>query len=467
MNVEAPGTSPNRALRLGDGWVVSLARAGAVAVNFCSGEEASIGDQPLPMVRSLCLGDLRRDNDDDEAVVSTSGEVYVFTELPDLIAKAAVEETSVEVTPGAGIDRCIYDRLQKLDSYYLGAFEHSLSARAKNAYELVLKAHAHRKLFYTSVGQCPVLPETALRRALLVGDAEDSAPQEIACVGDDDMVSVALGALGHKVTSFDLDEYLLTLVDRFSRQHGLGIKTVKADLCDPIEPEHRHSFDRFIADPMSNRECFDLFLSRGLGLLRSTGTCQTAVFAPTANVFREVAANMKLQLGSWNRRHNRYYSHFMALHRYESDQVEILPGEKTVPCIKSENYAAPLELYQEDYYQRRVVLLQLYDDLDNQRFIKPLYLETLIDCLCADLELKQARRQVHVDDGWCAISLCHDEGYLALHGDRHRRRITLSLYPFDPQIEDRLRHLVINAFKETAKEAYSATNPEIWDLRLR
>ena len=95
--------------------------------------------------------------------------------------------------------------LATLDRMYLRDYAASLSPRAKAAYEALLAAHARRKRFFERVGQCPILPETALRRALLVGDAAEVGVKDVLCLGDDDLVSVALATLGHRVTVYDID----------------------------------------------------------------------------------------------------------------------------------------------------------------------------------------------------------------------------------------------------------------------
>ncbi|MEZ4270294.1 MAG: bis-aminopropyl spermidine synthase family protein [Myxococcota bacterium] len=110
-----------------------------------------------------------------------------------------------------------------------------------------------------AVGQCPVLPEIALRRALLVGDAADIGVLDIVCLGDDDLVSIALAVLGHRVTVYDIDDYLLKFLHVSCEQLGLDVAVKERDLRDPLGLDERSQFDVFLIDPMSNRDCFDIF----------------------------------------------------------------------------------------------------------------------------------------------------------------------------------------------------------------
>lgn len=49
----------------------------------------------------------------------------------------------------------------------------------------LLDCHAGRKVFHAGVGQAPILPAAALRRAALIG----FEPSRVLCVGDDDFMS--------------------------------------------------------------------------------------------------------------------------------------------------------------------------------------------------------------------------------------------------------------------------------------
>ena len=129
------------------------------------------------------------------------------------------------------------------------------------------------------------------------------------CIGDDDMVSVALAAMGHRVTVYDIDPYLINLLRTAREDLGLDFEIVNQDLCKPLSGNLQERFDVFLTDPMSNRQCFEIFLSRAFALLKPEGQGFVAVFPPAMNVFAELAEDMNFEINHWYRRFNRYYSH--------------------------------------------------------------------------------------------------------------------------------------------------------------
>ena len=432
-------------VHLKNGYVISIGRKKSNLLHIPTGSQTELSFRDLQSLQALALGHPVDD--------------------PTLLTRLSQEDLLVEGP--ATTDDILRERLRRFDHLYLASYQHTLSPRELRAYELILAAHARRKQFYMVLGQCPVLPETALRRALLVGDAEKVGVQRVVCVGDDDLVSIGLAALGHEVLSCDIDEYLLKFLGDTAKEFELSLSVRDLDLRDPVPLELRGAFDVFLTDPMSNRECFELFLSRGLEMLRPEGRGFCAVHGPTSAIFQEVAAEMKLPLVQWHRRHNRYYSHFMKLHRYESDWIELTKAPETCARHGADQFASPLQLYREDCYQRPITLLEFYDEIDDTRYAQPLYLEVLLGGLMDHMKLKEIDRHTHYAQDWTAIQVTTREGYLALHVDRRHRQITFNSYPLVIEVEEAARTLLMNAYKRKGSEAFSATSHELWDLRIR
>ena len=430
---------------LKDGYIISIGRKKSALVNIETNEEQELAFRDIHSVTALALG---KPAANDELV-------------------ARLDEEGLLVDGPITADKIMKAKLAELDSLFLQSYAGNLTEREKYAHELILVAHARRKQFYSMVGQCPVLPETALRRALHVGDASIVGKKKVICVGDDDLVSVGLAALGHEVVSCDIDDYLLAFLEDVAKEFELELTALELDLRDPVPPAMVEAFDVFLTDPMSNRECFELFLSRALAMLKPDGKGFTAVHAPTSKLFKEFADEINLEIVQWHRRHNRYYSHFMKHHRYESDWLEIAKQENTQLPHGIKDFASPLQLYREDYYQRPVTLLEFYDDIEEDKYAKPLYLDLLLDTMLLATNTEELERHWHYAQEWTAVHIHTTQGYIALHVDRQNRQIIVNNYPFFPEIEDRLRHLLLNAYKRSPKEAYSATNYEFWDLRLR
>lgn len=367
-----------------------------------------------------------------------------------------------------GVDPVIRDRLAVLDRMFMVAYDEHLDARARRAYELTLDAHSRRKRFFTRVGQCPTIPETTLRRALLIGDAETVGAKEILCVGDDDLVSVPLAALGHNVTVFDIDDFLLAFLRDVCAKLELDVTVEERDLRDPLKTKESEAFDIFVTDPMSNRDCFEIFLSRAFTMLKPEGKGYTAVYGPTGRLFQTIAREMKFPINAWHARHNRYYSQFVKLHTYESDWVEISKTPDTVVKHAPDEFCVPINLYAEDFYQRKPTFLSFYDEIEDTQYAKPLYLDMVIDLVeqATSLELKD-RLVFPGEDGWSVVHGPTEDGYLTLHVDRRRKQLSLEIFPVKVEVEDVLRHLLMSAYKAEVKSAKMNSDRDVWDLRVR
>lgn len=364
-------------------------------------------------------------------------------------------------------DGYLRDALAKLDAVFLDHYRHHLSPRTLAAYEASLDVHARRKRFFEQVGQCPVLPETALRRALLVGDADDVGPLKVLCLGDDDLVSVPLAALGHEVTVYDIDDYLLEFLGLASKDCDLPVDVQEVDLRDPLRKSRREWFDVILTDPMSNRDCFELFLSRAFSMLKPSGRLFSACFPPTTALFHEVAEEMGFEIERWHARHNRYYTHHLKLHSYESDWVETRKTARTVEKVSPDDFCVPLNLYREDFFQRLPVFSAEIGDIEDAPFTRPMYLDLLFDAL-QDLTGEALRdRQFYPGADWSLGIAFSDRGRISLHADRARQEIVVDMYPFVPKLEMPLRTFLMSAFKPRPRDVQVQTSNLTWSVRMR
>jgi hypothetical protein len=218
---------------------------------------------------------------------------------------------------------------------------------------------------------------------------------------------------------------------------------------------------------MSNRDCFELFLSRAFAMLEADGRLFTAVHPATSGLFHQIAEELSFTVAAWHARHNRYYTHYLKLHWYESDWVEVHKTQATRVKYPADEFCVPLSLYREDFYQRLPTFIGFYDELEEVRFARPLFLEMILDLLEAQLGAPLRARRVHRAEDWTVIHALTADGHFNLHVDRARRQLTVELYPFVPEVEDALRHLLMAAYKTHAKDAGLTTNSAAWELRVR
>jgi len=367
----------------------------------------------------------------------------------------------------AVMDPIIRDRLVALDRLFLPAYEASLGERARAAYQATLAAHAHRKRVQSRFVQCPVLPETALRRALLVGDAQQVGARRVVCIGDDDFVSMALAALGHDVTVYDIDDYLLDVLRRTAAELGLRVQVEKRDLLEPLPLAAQGQFDVFLTDPVSNRDCFLVFVSRALALVRPGGRGFVAVNGRAARQFRTLAAEQRLPIVAWHARHNRYYAPNLRLHTYESDLVEVDRAPDTLLAFAADEPMPPLDLYIDDIDWRPAMCLAFFDAIEGASHTGSFFLDTLVDVAEKHAPLSLYARHRHVTRAWSVLHGATRGGHLTVHVDRERHQIMWALSPMEVQAADALRQVIMSCHKSSASQASLSVGAGVWDLRVK
>jgi predicted methyltransferase len=121
-------------------------------------------------------------------------------------------------------------------------------------------------------------PETQVRRAVLMYESDALEGRDVAVLGDDDLLSVALalfrraaapgGPAPGRIVALDTDERLVDYVDGVSAERDLGIESVVHDLRDPLPEALAGQFDVFATDPPYTVAGLELFVSRAVRALR-------------------------------------------------------------------------------------------------------------------------------------------------------------------------------------------------------
>lgn len=130
-----------------------------------------------------------------------------------------------------------------------------------------------------TIDQAKATIQTAFKRAMLCFERQCLVGKRILCVGDDDLVSVALGLLlkelfpekafsQNKIYVFDIDERFVNYINHISKEYKLPLECVNVDLKDPLPISYANSFDCFFTDPPYTLEGLTLFLSRGVSALK-------------------------------------------------------------------------------------------------------------------------------------------------------------------------------------------------------
>lgn len=121
-----------------------------------------------------------------------------------------------------------------------------------------------------NLDQFTATKKTTIKRVLLLAKNGDLEGKSIAFLGDDDLVSIAVALTGKckKVTVFEIDNRLNDLITTISKEYGLKIDIVSADLLKPIDKKYYDNFDLVFTDPPYTKEGINIFLNQAINLIR-------------------------------------------------------------------------------------------------------------------------------------------------------------------------------------------------------
>ncbi len=144
----------------------------------------------------------------------------------------------------------------------------SLKAEVERLAEIITAAPS----VDVTLDQAPCMPDTAMRRALLMLQNGALEGKRVLLLGDDDSVSIAIGLLGRAlqqgdltrgVTVVDADERRIAFLRDAAAREQLALEVVHHDLRHPLPAGLRRAFDTIETDPPYTLEGARLFLARG------------------------------------------------------------------------------------------------------------------------------------------------------------------------------------------------------------
>ena len=270
----------------------------------------------------------------------------------------------------------------------------------------------------------------------------------------------------NRVTVYDIDPYLINLLGTIRDDFELDFEIVNQDLCQPLHGDLQERFDVFLTDPMSNNACFEIFLSRASSLLKKDGEGFVAVFPPAMDIFSTLAKEMNFRVQHWYRRFNRYYSHLLATHNYESDWVHVKKKADMVLHFPPDVTIPGFNLYREDYYNRAPSLSLTIEDIDDTKYAKPLFLEMLLDSILIETNVQEKGRKVYAGDNWSLLHSVVGDGYMTVYSLPKQRKIMLDLFPLDRENEHFVRSAFMRAFKAEPKRFRIISRQTNWHIRL-
>ncbi len=111
--------------------------------------------------------------------------------------------------------------------------------------------------------------ETVFERALLLKGRGDVDSRRLLFIGDADLTSVAVAALGgaRRIFVVDIDGEVLKFIKEIATKEQLAIETLRYDVRRPLPPHLSNVFDVVFTDPPYTESGVSLFLSRAITAL--------------------------------------------------------------------------------------------------------------------------------------------------------------------------------------------------------
>lgn len=142
----------------------------------------------------------------------------------------------------------------------------------KNILHLLNNYQKDRPKPNRDLDQFTATSSTTAKRAAKLANNWDINGKNIAFLGDDDLTSVAVALAGkpQKITVFEIDERLISLINQISSENNLSIEVVKQDLVQNIDQRYLNQFDVVFTDPPYTPAGISLFLNQAIRLIKKS-----------------------------------------------------------------------------------------------------------------------------------------------------------------------------------------------------
>lgn len=206
-----------------------------------------------------------------------------------------------------------------------------------------------------TIDQSKCTLDTAVKRAVLCLKNSSLIGKRVLCVGDDDLVSIALGFLLKKLFTdikysktsilvLDIDERIINYINNTAEEKQLPVKSEYVDLRKPLPQKFRGGFDSFFTDPPYTLQGMNLFLSRGIEALKYQ--CGLNVFLSYGHKSPEFELAMQKNFVAMGLRVSEILTSFNAY-----DGAGIIGGVGQMIVLKTTNGSKPLI---EGYYEEPI-----------------------------------------------------------------------------------------------------------------
>lgn len=121
--------------------------------------------------------------------------------------------------------------------------------------------------------QLEILPEAVENKLSMMMRKNDLLNRDILCIGDDDLMSVAMSLTGlpKSITVFDIDEKIVEFLKKISPRLPVPIRVLEINLLKSPPKNLCNKFDVFVTEPPDTVKGTLLFVSRGIDALKRNG----------------------------------------------------------------------------------------------------------------------------------------------------------------------------------------------------
>ena len=293
---------------------------------------------------------------------------------------------------------------------------------------LLQRLHSRRKLSLFEHGQTACLPEAGVARCWEL-TRRMGKNQKVLIIGDDDLLSLVLARMGHRVTVIDIDQVLIAFLARCARDEKIKIDARVQDVLAPLPDSLVDTFDVVLTDPMSFENCLQAFLSRARNAVKEGGAVFTCVHPRGRGVFQRVAGSLPVDVEDVLYELSTYYYQGFIENWYRSD-LYMLRRKTGEPRFLPTD-SIPFEDIIQGTLEER---LHGFTDIKGYPFRKVAFsqVQSAVDGWSRMLgDDAVIHRHVRQDDAWGHMYLAlKDGGHLALVFEAQRGAISYDLYPY-------------------------------------
>ncbi len=145
----------------------------------------------------------------------------------------------------------------------------------KDIFYRFLEITENRPLPISDFDQGFVRPRDTIARLAFIYERGDLEDQDIFILGDDDLLSIAIGLTGmaKRVCVVEIDTRITSFIKDFCKKQGIkNIYVKEYNVLEEVPAEDKKEYDIFVTDPVETKKGLKLFVGRCIEALKGKGS---------------------------------------------------------------------------------------------------------------------------------------------------------------------------------------------------